>query len=59
MIVANMSLHEVYDTLMEEMQKLDWKRDALLPKAVKEMNRQMSLQSYVMYDYKLPLSNNQ
>lgn len=59
MIVANMSLHEVYDTLMDEMQKLDWKRDALLPKAVKEMNRQMSFQSYVMYDYKLPSSNNQ
>ena len=54
-----MSLHEVYDTLMGEMQKLDWKRDALLPKAVKEMNRQMGFQSYVMYDYKVPSTNNQ
>ena len=59
MIVANMSLHEVYDTLMDEMQKLDWKRDTLLPKAVKEMNRQMGFQSYVMYDYKVPSTNNQ
>ena len=42
MIVANMNLHEVYDTLMGEMQKLDWKRDALRSKAVKEMNRQMN-----------------
>lgn len=69
MIVANMNLHEVYDTLMSEMQKLDWKRDALRSKAVKEMNRQMSSQhlalplcpakNYVLYDYKIPSSNNQ
>ena len=59
MIVANMNLHEVYDTLMSEMPKLDWKRDALRSKAIKEMNRQMSFQNYVMYDYKIPSSNNQ
>ena len=69
MIVANMNLHEVYDTLMGEMQKLDWKRDALRSKAEKEMDRQMgfqhsamafaSAQNYVMYDYKIPSSNNQ
>jgi hypothetical protein len=57
MIVANMSLHEVYDTLMNEMQKLDWKRETLFPKAVKQINKRMS--SYVMYDYKIPSSNNQ
>lgn len=69
MIVANMNLHEVYDTLMGEMQKLDWKRDALRSKAEKEMDRQMGFQhsarafasakNYVMYDYKIPSSNNQ
>ena len=59
MIVANMNLHEVYDTLMGEMQKLDWKRDVLLSKAAREMDRQMSFQNYVMYDYKIPSSNNQ
>lgn len=69
MIVANMNLHEVYDTLMGEMQKLDWKRDALRSKAGKEMDRQMGFQhsamafasakNYVMYDYKIPSSNNQ
>lgn len=69
MIVANMNLHEVYDTLMGEMQKLDWKRDALRFKAVKEMDRSMrfqrpdmllcTAQNYVMYDYKIPSSNNQ
>jgi hypothetical protein len=59
MIVANMNLHEVYDTLMGEMKKLDWKREALLSKAIKEMNRRMSFQNYVMYDYKVPSSNNQ
>ena len=59
MIVANMNLHEVYDTLTSEMPKLDWKRDALLSKAAKEMNRPMRFQNYVMYDYKIPSSNNQ
>jgi len=59
MIVPNMNLHEVYDTLMGEMQKLDWKREALFPKAQKEMQKSMLLQNYVMYDYKIPVSNNQ
>ena len=59
MIVTNMNLHEVYDTLMGEMQKLDWKRETLFPKAVKEMGKSMGLQNFVMYDYKIPSSNNQ
>ncbi len=59
MIVTNMNLHEVYDTLMGEMQKLDWKRDALFPKAVREINRKMGFQHAVMYNYKIPSSNNQ
>ena len=59
MIVANMNLHEVYDTLLSEMQKLDWKRDALFPKARKEMDRRMRFQNYAMYEYKIPSSNNQ
>ena len=69
MIVANMNLHEVYDTLMGEMPKLDWKCDALRSKAEKDMNRQMGFQpsamafasakNFVMYDYKVPSSNNQ
>jgi len=29
-----MNLHEVYSDLMGEMSKLDWKRDALLHKAI-------------------------
>ncbi len=41
------------------MQKLDWKREALFPKAQKEMQKSMLLQNYVMYDYKIPVSNNQ
>ena len=69
MIVANMNLHEVYDTLIGEMPKLDWKREALRSKAIKEMDRDMRFQpldsllcpakNYVMYDYKIPTSNNQ
>lgn len=54
---------------MDEMPKLDWKRDALRPKAVKTLDRSLQFQptslslslacNYVMYDYKIPASNNQ
>lgn len=63
MIVANMNLHEVYDTLVSEMPKLDWKRDALEERAHKAMDRSVGplalTPNYVMYDYKIPSSNNQ
>ncbi len=59
MIVANMNLHEVYAHLKEEKNKLDWKRDTLLTKAVKEIKRQGVFPAMVMYDYKVPSSNNQ
>lgn len=59
MIVANMNLHEVYANLMKEMPKLDWKRDTLLPKAVKEIRKSVEFPAYVMYDYKSPSTNNQ
>ncbi len=59
MIVANMNLHEVYKNLTEEKTKLVWKRDSLFPKAIKEMRRQGSYPAWIMYDYKMPSSNNQ
>ena len=54
-----MNLHEVYANLMADKQKLDWKRDSLFPKALKEMQRRGELPAWVMYEYKLPSSNNQ
>lgn len=59
MIVANMNLHEVYAHLMEEKNKLDWKCDTLFTKAVKEISQQGLFPAWVMYDYKIPSSNNQ
>ncbi len=59
MIVANMSLHEVYAHLMEEKRKLDWKCETLFPKAVKKIQHQGVFPAWVMYDYKVPASNNQ
>ncbi len=59
MIVANMNLHEVYQNLTEEIKKVNWKRDTLFAKAAKEMRRQGSFPAWVMYDYKIPASNNQ
>ena len=59
MIVANMNLHEVYAVLKGEMQKLDWKRESLFPKAAKEISRLLEFPAIVMYDYKIPSSNNQ
>ncbi len=59
MIVSNMNLHEVYKNLMEEKGKLEWKRDTLFPKAIKEIRRKKVFPAWVTYDYKLPSSNNQ
>ena len=53
MIVANMNLHEVYADLMGEMGKLDWKRDALLNKAVNILRRSEEFPASVMYDYQI------
>ena len=54
-----MNLHEVYANLMADKHKLDWKRDSLFPKSVKEMQRQGEFPAWVMYEYTLPSSNNQ
>ena len=59
MIVANMNLHEVYADLMGEMNKLDWKRDALLCKAVNVLKRSEKFPASVMYDYQIQTSKNQ
>ena len=59
MIVEKMNLHEVYGNLMADKQKLDWKRDSLFPKAIKEMQRQGSLPAWVTYEYRVPSSNNE
>lgn len=54
-----MNLHEVYAQLMEEKRKLDWKRDSLLQKAVKDIRRQGTFPAWTMYSYNVPSSNNQ
>ena len=59
MIVANMNLHQVYADLMGEMGKLDWKRDALLEKAVNVLKRSEEFPASVMYDYQIQTSKNQ
>ena len=59
MIVANMNLHEVYAVLMDEKKKLEWKRDSLFPKAIKKMRKCVEFPASLMYDYKIPSSNNQ
>ena len=59
MIVANMNLHEVYADLTGEMDKLDWKRDALLKKAVNVLRRSEEFPASVMYDYQVQTSRNQ
>ena len=54
-----MNLHEVYADLMGEMGKLDWKRDALLKKAVNVLRRCEEFPASVMYDYQVQTSRNQ
>ena len=59
MIVANMNLHEVYADLIGEMNKLHWKRDALLNKAVGVLKRSEEFPASIMYDYQMQSSKNQ
>lgn len=59
MIVANMNLHEVYADLMGEMKKLDWKRDALIHKAVGVLRKSNDFPASVVYDYQMQTSKNQ
>lgn len=59
MIVANMNLHEVYNDLMGEMSKLEWKRDALIRKALAAMKKSDEYPAYAMYDYQIQASKNQ
>ena len=54
-----MNLHEVYADLMGEMGKLDWKRDALLKKAVNVLRRCEEFPASVVYDYQIQTSRNQ
>ena len=54
-----MNLHQVYADLMGEMGKLDWKRDALLKKAVNVLRRSEEFPASVMYDYQVQTSKNQ
>jgi len=54
-----MNLREVYNSLMAEKSKLDWKRDTLFPKVAKEMQRLGEYPAWVMYDYRIPSSGNQ
>ena len=54
-----MNLHEAYASLMSDIHKLDWKRDALFERAVKEIRRKGYFPGTMMYDYRLPASNNQ
>ena len=54
-----MNLHEVYDTLMSEMPKLDWKRDALQKKALTALRKSEVYPACVTYDYQMQASKNQ
>ena len=54
-----MNLHEVYADLMGEMSKLNWKRDALLKKAVGVLKRSEEFPASVTYDYQMQASKNQ
>jgi len=59
MIVENMNLHEIYANLMGDMTKLNWKRDTLFRKAFNEIKKSTEFPAFIMYNYKVPSSNNQ
>jgi len=59
MIVSSMSYKEMYDNLAKDKDKIDYRKDYYLPKAVKEFKKAKKFPAWKWYDYKNPSTGNQ
>lgn len=59
MILPSMTYKEMYDHLAADKQKVDIKKAALLPKAVKAFRKELRFPAWLLYEYKIPATNNQ
>lgn len=58
MILSTMTYKEIYDHLAADKQKVDIKKDSLLPKAIKKFKKRMKFPAWELYEYTIPATNN-
>lgn len=59
MILPTMTYKEMYDHLAIDKQKVDIKKEYLLPKAIKALKKAKKFPACEYFDYKIPTTNNQ
>ncbi|WP_288237022.1 hypothetical protein [uncultured Alistipes sp.] len=59
MILPSMTCKEMYDHLAADMQKVEIKKEYLLPKAIKSFRKETRFPAWQLYEYKIPATNNQ
>lgn len=58
MILSSMTYKEMYDHFADDKQKVDIKRDYLLPKAIKSLGKKSKFPAWELYEYTIPSTNN-
>lgn len=58
MITSSMTYREMYDHFSKDREKLNYRVDYYLPKAIKELNASKSFPAWKKYDYVSPLTRN-
>lgn len=58
MILPTMTYKEMYDHLAADKQKVDIKKEYLLPKAIKAFKKTMKFPAWELYEYTIPSTNN-
>ena len=59
MIVPSMSYKEMYDNLAKDKEKVDYRKNYYLPRAIKELKRMREFPACKWYDYTIPSTGNQ
>lgn len=59
MIVPTMSFSEIYDNIIKDRTKVNIKIEYLRAKAIKEFKKARKFPAYVIYNYKIPATNNE
>lgn len=59
MLLPTMTYKEMYDHLVIDKQKVDIKKEYLLPKAIKALKKAKKFPACEYFDYKIPATNNQ
>lgn len=58
MLLPSMTYKEMYDNLAADLEKIKIKKEYLLPRAVKELKKEMRFPAWRYYEYTIPASGN-